>query len=319
MSAPYKRQNGLAYTLTALVALSQSIALLDASAATTQEAAASYSSLTPKGSGNVSQSAERIAKALEAAVAQKDVEKSDGRPSRDLIAQEEMAKWAKLSFIVALVSSIVSGLGLLALIYSLLLNRRATSAAQSAVAVARETNESQSRAWLSATCQLEKPSEGITQGGIEGIYFNVSCQAKNHGRSPATGVSFHAEIALLGKNTLEPTAMMNKYCDSIRERADRDADAIFPDSTASLGHMVFLSMQDIEADLATKDFKMISPVVYGCLNYKTLYTKGVRQTRFIYYLATVNEAGQVMVLRPDQPNWLGQPIGLAQPGTVTTD
>jgi len=319
MSSLHERKCRLAYALAALVAISQTITSLDAISAMTAESASSASKSAPKGTGDVSQSTERIAKALEVTVAQKGAEKYDDRPSRDLVAQEEMAKWARLSFIVALVSSIVSGLGLLALIYSLRLNRRATNAAQSAVAVARETNESQSRAWLSAACQLGTPSEGFTHYGIEGIYFNVSCQAKNHGRSPATGVSFHSEIALLGKDTLAPTEMMNKYCDSIRERADQDADAIFPDSIASLGHTVFLSKRDIETDLATKDFKMISPVVYGCLNYKTLHTKGVRQTRFIYYLATISEAGQAMVLRPDQPNWLGRPIGLSQPGTVTTD
>lgn len=262
---------------------------------------------------------ERIAKAHEAAVAQREAEKTDDRSTRDLAAQEAMARWAKLSFLVALVSAAVSGLGLIALLCSLMLNRRATAAAQSAVAVARETNESQSRAWVSAVCMLERPTMGMTQAGVKGIYFNVACQAKNHGHSPATGVSFHAEIALVGKNTLSRDEQMKKYCDSIRERPDRHADAIFPEASASFGHMVFLPLRDIEEDMADKDFKMISPVVYGCLNYKSIYTQGVRQTRFLYSVVTANEAGQAMVLQPDQPNWLEQPIGLARPGTVTTD
>lgn len=151
---------------------------------------------------------ERIAKAHEAAVAQREAEKTDDRPTRDLAAQEAMARWAKLSFLVAVVSATLSIGGLIALLYSLMLNRKATAAAQSAVAVARETNESQSRAWVSAVCMLEKPTVGMTQAGVKGIYFNVACQAKNHGHSPATGVSFHAEIALVGKNTLSPDEQM---------------------------------------------------------------------------------------------------------------
>lgn len=267
----------------------------------------------------IAESLERIAKAHEAAVAQREAEKSDDRPKRDLAAQEAMARWAKLSFLVAVVSATVSGLGLIALLFSLMLNRKATAAAQSAVEVARETNESASRAWVSAVCMLEKPTVGMTQAGVKGIYFNVACQAKNHGHSPATGVSFHAEIALLGKSMPSPDEQMKKYCDSIRERSDHDAEAIFPDASATLGHMVFLPLRDIEEDMADKDFKMISPVVFGCLNYKSIYTQGVRQTRFVYHVVTVNQAGQVMVLQPHQPNWLEQTIGLAQPGTVTTD
>lgn len=267
----------------------------------------------------IAESLERIAKAHEAAVAQREAEKNDDRPTRDLAAQEAMAGWAKLSFLVALVSATVSGLGLIALLFSLMLNRKATTAAQSAVEVARETNESSSRAWVSAVCMLEKPTVGMTQSGVKGIYFNVTCQAKNHGHSPATGVSFHAEIALLGKNTPSPNEQMKTYCDSIRERSDHDADAIFPETSATLGHMVFLPLRDIEEETADQDFKMIAPVVYGCLNYKSIYTQGVRQTRFVYHVVTVNQAGQAMVLQPDHPNWLEQPIGLAQPGTVTTD
>lgn len=308
-----------AYAFWAIITLIHFGAWPVAEAAPLAAPPASSAVTAPQSGGDLTLSADRIARALEASVAQREADRTDDRPARDLNTQEEMAKWAKLSFFVVLATAIVSGLGLFALLYSLRLNWRATAAAQSAVAVARETNESQSRAWLSAVCMLEKPSEGTTQSGINGIYFNVACQAKNHGRSPATSMSFHAEIALCSRNSPVPQEMMNKYCDSIRERADRDAEALFPDSTASLGHVVFLSKQDIASDLETKDFKMISPVVYGCLNYKTLYTKGVRQTRFLYYLATVNDVGQVMVLRPDDPNWLKQPIGLTQPGTVTTD
>jgi hypothetical protein len=274
---------------------------------------------TAADSGTISTLLDRIARAQEANVAQREAEKADDRPSRDLAAQEAMANWARLSFFATVVGILLSGGGLLALLYSLRLNRRATDAAHKAVAVAKETNEAQSRPWVSVSCALGKPNRSKTHAGVEGIYFNVVCQAKNHGRSPATGVSFHAEITLLTRNTLPAEELMAAYCDGIRARSEHDAEAIFPDATSTHQHSVFLPMADIEDDLRSKDFKMIAPVVYGCLNYQSPYTTGVRQTRFVYHLATTSDDGNALVLRPDQVDWLSRPILFMSPGTIVSD
>lgn len=268
---------------------------------------------------NIENSTERIARAQEANRVQREAEKKDDHASRDLVAQESMATWAKFSFFATLASVILSGGGLLALLYSLHLNRRATNAAQNAVVVARETNEAQSRAWVSVNCQLGKPVREKTHAGIEGIYFDVACHAQNHGRSPATSVSFHAEIALLGPGAPSMEGRMIEYCDAIRTRAEHEAEAIFPEAIKQFSHMVFLPTADIEGAIAGQGFKMIAPIVYGCLNYKSPYTKGVRQTRFAYSVVSVNESGQAMVLMPDKPNWLELPIHLAGPGTIVAD
>jgi hypothetical protein len=191
--------------------------------------------------------------------------------------------------------------------------------ARKAWLAARETNEAQSRAWLSANCQLSKPERGTTQTGVNGVYFNVICPAKNHGRSPATSVSFHAEIALMGPNCPNMEARMNEYCDAIRKRADQEAEAIFPDAAAPLSHMVFLPQPDIDAALEGRDFKMISPIVYGCINYKTPSSNGVRQTRFAYTMCSVGADGQARVIMPTEPDWLNKPILLAGPGKVIAD
>lgn len=262
---------------------------------------------------------ERIARAQEAERDQHKADKADEYARRDLDAQEAMATWAKLAFFATLTGIILSGGGLLALLHSLRLNRQATNAAQDAVLVARETNEAQSRAWVSVNCQLGKPERGKTHTGVEGIYFNVVCAAKNHGCSPATSVSFHAEIALLGSTCPSMEGRMIEYCDAIRKRAEHEAEAIFPEADNQLSHMVFLPTADVESDIAVKDFKMIAPIVYGCLNYKSPYTKGVRQTRFAYTVVSVNEKGQALVLMPDKPDWLDVPIGLAGPGTIVAD
>jgi len=247
---------------------------------------------------------------------QHQADKPDSYASRNLDAQENMVKWAKRTYFTTLMGLILSAGGLFALLYSLRLNNKATTAAQNAVLVARETNEAQSRAWVSVECQLGKPTRGKTHLGVEGIYFNVESTSKNHGHSPATSVSFHAEIALLGPGSPSMEERMADYCDTIIKHAGHEAEAIFPDAIKLFNHMVFLPNADIEAALEGKDFKMISPVVYGCLNYKSPYTKGIRQTRFVYTLVSFNENAQAIVLMPDKPNWLDLPICLAGPGTI---
>ncbi|MBI1359562.1 MAG: hypothetical protein GC155_04680 [Alphaproteobacteria bacterium] len=191
--------------------------------------------------------------------------------------------------------------------------------ARKAWVAARETNVAQSRAWLSVICQLSKPERGTTQHGVNGIYFNVICPTKNHGRSPATSVSFHAEIALMGSNCPNMEARMTEYCDAIRKRADQEAEAIFPDAADQLSHMVFLPQPDIDAAIANADFKMISPIVYGCVNYKSPSTAGVKQTRFAYSVCTVGANGEARVLMPAEADWLQKPIVLVGPGKIVAD
>lgn len=191
--------------------------------------------------------------------------------------------------------------------------------ARKAWMAARDTNVAQSRAWLSVACQLTKPERGTTQHGVNGIYFNVVCPTKNHGRSPATSVSFHAEIALMGPTCPSMDARMAEYCDAIRKRADQEAEAIFPDAMDQLSHMVFLPQPDIDAAMAGKDFKMISPIVYGCVNYKSPSTAGVKQTRFAYSVCTVGPNGEARVLMPAEADWLQKPIVLVGPGKIVAD
>jgi hypothetical protein len=283
-----------------------------------QPASATSEALRPELS-TIRKGLERIAQTQEADFAKRDAGKSDELARRNLAAQEAMVTWAKFSFFGALASFFLSGGGLIALLLSLRLNRQATKAAESAVVVARESNAAQSRAWVSLTCNLSAPKPGRTHAGVDGIYFNVSCTAKNHGNSPATCVSFHAEIALLGPQIFSMVDRMTEYSDGIRARADHDAEAIFPGATAQVSHHVFLPNADIAASMMGKDFKMIAPIIYGCLNYKSPHIEGIRQTRFSYNVSSINENGIVVVLMPDKPDWLEKPILLVGPGTIVAD
>ena len=139
----------------------------------------------------------------EAVIAQPiaDNNKPDDITIRDLTAQEAMAFCAKLSFFTNLAGCVLRLGVLIVLYYSLRLNRLDTQAAQSAVEVAREANQAQNRAWVSVNCKLGKPKPGRTQAGVDGIYFEVTCVAKNHGRSPATVVCSHIGMSLIDEHS----------------------------------------------------------------------------------------------------------------------
>ena len=112
---------------------------------------------------------------------------------------------------------------------------------------------------------------------------------------------------------------MSEYSNGIRARADHDAEAIFPGVAIQFNHHVFLPDADIEASMLDKDFKMILPIIYGCLNYKSPHVEGIRQTRFSYDVCSINEDGSVEVLMPDKPDWLDKRIGLVGPGIIVAD
>jgi hypothetical protein len=112
--------------------------------------------------------------------------------------------------------------------------------------------------------------------------------------------------------------IMAAYCDGIRVRANREAEAVFPGVSHRSGHMVFLAQNEIDAAMAGQDFKMIAPIVYGCLNYKSPHVEGIRQTRFAYHLSSANENGAVVIM-PNEPDWLQKPILLTSPGTIVAD
>lgn len=267
----------------------------------------------------LSEQIERIARTYEAEVAGRDSKKADEIAARGLVAQEAAVKWTELSVYVATLALLFSAGGLIGLIVSLRLNRQAVRAANSAVLVARESNAAQSRGWVSVNCQLGAPRKSKTHLGVEGIYFEVTATALNHGNSPATSVSFHAEIALLGLKPGSSHDMMMQYADRIRARAGSEAEAIFPSSTTKVGHMVFLPLSDIHDARNGNGRRTITPVIYGCLNYKTPNVDGVRQTRFAYHLVSANESLQAIAIQPDQADWLEKPILLALPGTVVAD
>ncbi|WP_156891596.1 hypothetical protein [Nevskia ramosa] len=269
---------------------------------------------------------EKIAQAQQASIAiqqaEREAQKNDDHDKRDLAAQEAMAGWAMWSVLIVFIGTGLSAVGLWQLIRSLRLTRDATVAAQSAVQVARDTNEAQVRPWISVSCSLGEPKREKTQAGTDGIFFNVTCKAKNHGRSPAINVAFRVELSLCSQSTPVAHELMTRYCDKERSKTgqnDVHAQTIFPDEESIHSCHVFLSDTAIDENFKALGW-YISPVVYGCLSYKSPYTNRVHQTRFSYIVSSFDaEKKYPVVIRPDQPDWLSAPIFLAKPATIICD
>ena len=93
------------------------------------------------------------------------------RAEADLVAQSEMALWARWMLIVTALATLLTGIGVLFVWRSLTLNRQAVDAAISAVALTREIGEAQVRAYL----RIDSIAFGAGESG-EGLCFDEACE-----------------------------------------------------------------------------------------------------------------------------------------------
>jgi hypothetical protein len=99
----------------------------------------------------------------------------------DLVAQQNAAKAAEGAFKVGVAQTILAFFGTLALVYSLMLNRQATTAAVDAVTTSRKIGQAQTRAYVG----LESTSLSVSESRI---YGKVTFQ--NFGQSTANEAKF---------------------------------------------------------------------------------------------------------------------------------
>jgi len=243
-------------------------------------------------------------------------------------AARESAEWAKQTYRLDVIGAVIGFFTLVsaavaaffagsAAIYT---KRSADEASRSAKfsEQANDLARNQSRAWLSISCRISKAHSGITIGGVAGTYWSVDCDCVNVGGTPALNVVFIAEISLLGPGYPSSVEQMNAFCDNIRNRNFANAEAVFPGRNGKFGHMVFLSNCKINEVLKDADFKAISPIVYGCISYRTLNDVTIRQTRFVYRVVQEVD-GDAFALTPDSDDWLLRPVFLASPAVITAD
>lgn len=226
----------------------------------------------------------------------------------DLDAQQQMAFFTRLMGYTA-IAGIVIGFGSAILIYATL---RAT---QQMTSDSQAVGNAQSRAWLSIDCSLAPHSISESTQGRRGIYLNALPKLQNHGRSPATNVSFHADVKILNSESGTPDEMLRKFCAEISSQNKFFAEAIFPGSRSDLSHNAVLWLDDIEIELEHKSFKAFSAYLLTCTTYQCGYSQKIHQTQAAYMLAN-HEAGSPKVMGPYQDDWLERPISLVHPGLI---
>ena len=187
----------------------------------------------------------------------------------DLQAQNLAAESAQGAFRVGVAQTVLAFFGTLALIYSLYLNRKATHAAQDAVAVTRDIGQRQIRAYLA----VENVSVVVTSP-----FIKIAWEITNIGHSPAQNVK------ALGAWAGEIGEFSNTWLDEIIEtplgsiapsgrvqNIRRTNESTLPD--------VSLSVDQIQEIAANKRGFW----VYGRIKYSDIFG-GLAETRFRYRL-----------------------------------
>ena len=111
------------------------------------------------------------------------------RAEADLVAQSEMALWARWMLIVTTLATLLTGIGVLFVRRSLTLNREAIAAALAAVNVTREIGERQIRAYLSA---VDAVGTNFAKEGVPDLALKII----NPGQSPARNCKVMAAVFL---------------------------------------------------------------------------------------------------------------------------
>lgn len=153
---------------------------------------------------------ERIAGALEAIEADPHAAADQARSQRDLEAQEGMAKWAEHLFWATVVQIALSVGGLIAIIYSLALNRTATKAAVTAAEAAQKSVNitlDTARKELRAYVGLEKidavPGGSEQNGKVVVNVWRLTPIWKNNGHTPARRVVTHVSHKIFNIEEIE--------------------------------------------------------------------------------------------------------------------
>ena len=182
--------------------------------------------------------------------------------------------------------------------------RKAAKAAEGANEIAHSALVATQRPWITVTWTLQSPSHAhsplpsLTFNKDGSASFNAFVVVKNIGHSIATGIYIKPQMypALFNQHGIfeEPISRQESWCDKVRsEIVDaRKLPTLFPEEDATESKSLQMCKSDIEAALRSlppnlASSKIISPIIYGCVNYRFSFSSDIHQTRFIYELTPV--------------------------------
>jgi len=223
---------------------------------------------------------QRIGRATEALKDSPDPKKED-REQRDVDAQEQMAYWAWAMFVAAAVSVVLTAVGLILILGTLLYTRNAVSEAREGNKIARQAE----RPWLAI--ESVAATDDFTSKAGSGIQLSVGITLKNSGRSPAVNVRATCEI--LPHNTPDRDAALQAFAMTLSPAENFNKHVVFPNARSSDGIITRITRDYIEAAPPpyNSDRKYILPQIMVCVRYQSPGDDTIRHTSGLYEIGPI--------------------------------
>lgn len=175
---------------------------------------------------------------------------ADNMPS-DLDAQRSMAVVAWFMFGAAMLQIVIGIVGIWFVRMTLVETQRSVEAAERGLKVMGDVSDQENRPWLSISNIRLTPGlyEKLHIGGMA-QYFNLTCDVKNHGHSPAFNVGLIAWSFLR-----EPKSEKEEVLHLIQEwrksldEGGQQSEAVFPGEAKEMRHMIAISDEEIRQAL----------------------------------------------------------------------
>lgn len=176
-------------------------------------------------------------------------------------------------------------------------NKQAADAATSAANTAAAQLQLTERPWITIKLTFTEPPQSHSPGpsltfNTDGTAsLNMFVSLKNIGHSVATAIYVRPQMypPVFERLLTEPIDKQREWCEKVRAETPDDSQlpSLFPDEETTENVTVGMSRVDIEASERSPTFArmpFITPVIYGCVTYRSQTFRGVRETPFIYML-----------------------------------
>jgi len=196
----------------------------------------------------------------------------------------EREKWALAAALAACLVSLASA------IFTGLQWRsaeRSVRVAEETARIAAQQFEVSERPWIKATPAINSPLTFDSEGNLR---LAVSFSLTNVGHSVATEVTVYFDVLPIpqGEHFTKPLEQQKALCS--KPRPNSLTTTVFPDETAKADVVLLVGRKEIEANIIPPPpgtfkpptGKRISPVLFGCVDYRISSLPEHHQTGFIY-------------------------------------
>ncbi len=222
----------------------------------------------------------------------------------DLAAQRSMAFAAWLMLFTAIVQMVVAAVGIWLVRKTLVETQRSVAVAEDGVRAMKEVSDLENRPWLSiAEIALRKDKYQEMQVGGKAQYYELICNVKNHGHSPAFDVVMFAGAFLCELKSFEDEIVsLTEFGRNLVSSGNSQGEAIFPGQNIPMHH--FVAVQDNEIAKARERSRdhfpdAFSPAIVICVAYRSSRFEGAKVSRTVVTMVTRSDGMPIMVTSLD--------------------